>query len=464
MAISRFQSLFQRLFSGAPAFYRPIAPLAVLRIAFGAIVLFSCIRFLLKGWVTEFYVQPSFHFSFYGFEWVHAFGATGMYTLFGVMALAAFCVMTGLFYRIASMVFFLCFTYTELIDQTYYLNHYYLITTIAFLLILVPANAAYSLDVLRKPSLKRTHVPAWTISVFQLQLIIVYFCAGLAKLNGDWLLEALPLRIWLPANAQVPLVGYLLEQEWVAYAFSWFGALFDLTIGLFLSLRRTRPAAYVVVILFHVCTALLFKIGIFPYVMIALTPIFFSAKFHERLLHGVQRFFSWKPAPRVTALAIPARAYGNKGVSAVLILFFVVQITLPFRYLLYPGNLFWTEEGYRFSWRVMLMEKSGTAFFYVTDPATGGRSEIINSQYLNRMQEKMMATQPDMILQYAHHLADVYEQKGIRRPIVTADCYVTLNGSGSRLFIDNRVDLAREQEGFAPKRWILPFEHPNSSK
>jgi hypothetical protein len=125
--------------------------------------------------------------------------------------------------------------------------------------------------------------------------------------------------------------------------------------------------------------------------------------------------------------------------------------------MLYPGKLFWSEEGYRFSWRVMLMEKSGTAFFYVTDPKTGHSSEIINSRYLTHLQEKMMATQPDMLLQYAHYLADVYRQKGISDPVVTTQCYVTLNGSGSRLFIDSTVDLAKQEEGFAAKTWILPF-------
>jgi hypothetical protein len=37
--------------------------------------------------------------------------------------------------------------------------------------------------------------------------------------------------------------------------------------------------------------------------------------------------------------------------------FIAFQLLFPFRYLCYPNELFWTEEGFRFSWRVMLMEK-----------------------------------------------------------------------------------------------------------
>jgi hypothetical protein len=105
------------------------------------------------------------------------------------------------------------------------------------------------------------------------------------------------------------------------------------------------------------------------------------------------------------------------------------------------------------------MEKGGTVFFHVKDPATGKRSEVINSQYLTDFQETQMTTQPDMILQYAHFLAAEYQKRGIKSPIVTAESYVTLNGSGSRLYIDSTVDLAKEQETFAPKKWVLPFHN-----
>jgi len=141
----------------------------------------------------------------------------------------------------------------------------------------------------------------------------------------------------------------------------------------------------------------------------------------------------------------------------------LLQMVLPFRYLLYPGTLFWTEEGYRFSWRVMLMEKWGTAFFYIKDPQTGRKGEVDNSKFLTPMQERMMATQPDMILQYAHYLGNEYAKRGIKNPIVTAECYVTLNGSGSRLYVDSSIDLSKQNENFFHKKWILPFQS-NSNK
>ena len=135
------------------------------------------------------------------------------------------------------------------------------------------------------------------------------------------------------------------------------------------------------------------------------------------------------------------------------------SILLPFRYALYPGRLFWTERGYRFSWRVMLMEKVGKAFFYVTDKDSGRSGEAMMNDYLTPNQEKMMATQPDMILQYAHFLKQKYQQQGIKNPEIRVECYVTLNGSGSRLFIDKNVDLTSIEDSFRHKWWVLPFEN-----
>jgi len=433
-----------------------IAPLAVLRIAFGGVMLYSIIRFVLKGWVYEFYVAPKFYFGFYGFEWIKPFNETGMYIVFFLLGLSALFILLGFFYRASVLTFLLCFVYVELLDKTNYLNHYYFISIFTFLLLLVPAHRYFSLDVLRKPSLKVTHVPNWTIYIFKFQLLIVYFFAGLAKLNYDWLIKAMPLRLWLPANSDIPLIGPLLNELWVAYFFSWFGLVYDLLIGFLLFNYRTRPWAYFFVVAFHVFTGWFFHIGMFPYIMILLTLIFFSENFHKRILHFLKTIFS-RTATDDTKIILNYSPSSQRFLVSLMSFYFVLQVLLPFRYLLYPNHLFWTEDGYRFSWRVMLMDKRGTAFFYVTDPKTGKRSEVLNSEFLTPSQEKMMETQPDMILQYAHILDEEYKKRGIQDPVVTVESYVTLNGSGSRLFVDSSIDLSKEKESLGPKNWILPF-------
>ena len=441
----------------------PIAPLVVFRIIFGGMMLASVIRFMAKGWISQLYLEPSFFFTYYGFSWVKPLGNAGMYLLFAALALAALFMMLGLFYRLASTTFFLLFTYVELIDVTTYLNHYYFVSIISLLFILVPANRSFSLDVLRKPRIRATHVPAWTINIFKLQLGIVYFFAGLAKLHPDWLLEAQPLRLWLPAKANLPLIGPLFSKLWVAYFFSWFGALYDLSIPFLLLYRKTRLLAYGAVVAFHVLTAILFPIGMFPYIMILSTLIFFPTPFHQKILALLRKGLSRLPFSISREETLPQKHYktaASKLILPLLLLHFMVQLIFPFRFAAYPENLFWTEQGFRFSWRVMLMEKAGHITFYVRKPESGAKIEIDNRDFLTPLQEKMMATQPDMILQFAHFLAREYQQKGINNPEVVADSYVSLNGRGSRRYIDPGTDLSKINDSFAPKSWLLPFEAP----
>jgi Vitamin K-dependent gamma-carboxylase len=433
-----------------------IAPLVTFRIIFGLLMFFSLLRFWWRGWITTVYVLPAFHFTYTGFEWVRPPGNTGMHLLFFVIILSSLLIIVGLFYRFATIVFFTGFTYVELIDVTTYLNHYYFISLLAFILIWLPANRDYSLDA-RFKLVKRKHlVPAWCIGIIRFQMGIVYVFAGLAKLNADWLIDAQPMRMWLPAKTHLPVVGRYLYDTWVAYLFSWFGAVYDLLIVFFLVNKKTRVVAYCFVVIFHLATAIFFPgIGMFPYVMIVSGLIFFSGTFHERLLS----FFSFKKTMDFS-LAQNEQLYRfrYKTIASFAITVYVfLQVLLPLRFLLYPGHLFWNEEGYRFSWRVMLMEKSGATYFIVKDKPTRQSYEVNNAEFLTVLQEKMMSTQPDLILKYAHFLAKEYKKRGLIKPEVYGEIYVSLNGRHSTLFIDSTVNLAAEPLNWKHYRWVLPY-------
>lgn len=435
-----------------------IAPLVTFRIVFGLLMAASLIRFMWKGWVDSVYAQPKFHFTYSGFEWVQPLGQTGMYLLFVLTTLAALCIAIGFWYRLAAIVFCLSFTYIELIDVTTYLNHYYFISLVSFLMIWLPANRSYAVDALLNPTRQRLQVPAWCIDILRFQMAIVYIFAGLAKLNADWLLEAQPLRTWLPAKSHLPIVGPLMYEAWVAYLFSWFGAFYDLFIVAFLMNRKTRPVAYGFVLLFHIATAVFFPgIGMFPYVMILCSLIFFSGKAHERILSLLPFYNKMLPQGGKRAFAFAPQYQRMLGLG--IAIYAIIQLVVPLRFLAYPGgHLFWHEEGYRFSWRVMLMEKSGVAYFTVKDKASQQWREVTNAAYLTPLQEKMMSTQPDMILKYAHFLAREAKRQGMQEPAVFGEVYVSLNGARSRHFIDTNVDLAQEPLSCGHYKWVLPYQ------
>ncbi|MEX2573394.1 MAG: HTTM domain-containing protein [Balneolaceae bacterium] len=433
------------------------APLAVFRILFGLLMLWSMVRFAANGWIEKLYLEPTFFFSYYGFGWVQPPGDL-TYLLFVVCGISAVLVAIGYKYRPAVILFFLSFTYIELMDKTTYLNHYYFISIVSFLMIFLPAHAYFSVDARFDSDLRSQKVPSWTIDSLKLLLFIVYFYAGLAKLNSDWLMEAMPLKIWLPSLYALPLLGDLLQKEWTHYAFSWSGALYDLSIPFLLLIRKTRLAAFALVVVFHLLTRVFFPIGMFPYIMIASTLIFFDASFHHRILDKLSRAIRVSKArfDNARTYRFPRPAF-QKASLFIVGLFFAIQILFPFRHLMYPGELFWTEEGYRFSWRVMLMEKAGHASFKVVDPDTGRRLYVDNSQFLTRFQEKQMSTQPDFILEYAHYLKEHFRERGIRDPEIYAESHVALNGRRSRPFIAPDVDLTTITPSLKHKTWILPF-------
>ncbi|MEM9835271.1 MAG: HTTM domain-containing protein [Bacteroidota bacterium] len=417
----------------------PIGPLATFRLGFGGLMVFALLRFWYNGWIEKLYLEPDFHFHYQGFHWVTVPPPALTYGLFILCGLAALGIALGLFYRLSALVFFLSFTYIELMDKTTYLNHYYFVSLVAFLLIFLPASRFFSLDVRRKPALARDKVPRYVIGALRVLVGIVYVYAGLAKLNTDWLLAAMPLKIWLASKHHLPIIGGWLAEEWVQYAFSWAGALFDLGVVFFLLWSPTRWLAYLAVIIFHVLTWILFPIGIFPFVMILAATVFFPAYWHQRMLLRLTRLLKIK----TSQVQLPSwQPTYPRFFQAVLLLFLSCQLLFPFRYLTRPGELFWTEDGYRFSWRVMLMEKAGYANFKVVDPDTGHRFYVDNTDFLTAFQEKQMSTQVDFILEYAHFLDAHFRQSGIRDPEIYVESYVALNGRLSRPYVKDDIDLS----------------------
>lgn len=434
-------------------------PLVAFRIIFGFLGCFGAIRFIANGWVESLYIQPIFHFKYTGFSWVEPLQGNLMYLPFILMIVGSLGILLGAFYRLNALLYFLSFTYVELLDKANYLNHYYFVSIVAFLMIWIPAHRRLSVDARFQPHKASKTVPYWTIWILRFQLTLVYFFAGWAKVNSEWLLDAQPLKIWLQAFRDLPLVGSIFASAWLAYFFAWFGCLYDLTIPFFLMNRATRKWAYATVIAFHLLTWLLFPIGVFPWVMMGITMIFFHSRFHGKWIGWLERKLNLGVLSNRKTTKMPSFS------KVALLVFISIQLLLPLRYLMYPGDLFWNEDGYRFSWRVMLMEKKGYGTFYIVDPKTKGSIEVDNSRYLNDTQIDQMSRQPDMILEYAHFLHDTFNDSVLqingkpyilKNPEVHAEIWVTLNGRNHQPYVTKEKNLLDIDQNALASTWICP--------
>jgi len=413
----------------------------------------SMLRFIGYGWIDEFFVDPPLHFKYWGFAWVEVLPRAEMHALFWILAALALGIMLGVYHRLAAALFAAGFSYLQLIDVATYLNHYYLASLLALLLAFSPAHRAFSVDAFRHRNRRAFAVPAFWLYLFRFQVGVVYTFAGLAKAQSDWLVHAQPLRIWLGSHTDLPVLGALFTLPGAPTVMSWAGFGFDTSVSFWLLLHRTRRFAYPALLVFHALTGVLFPIGMFPVIMTLAALVFFPPAWPLRL------WARWYPAITQQEHRVrqgDRRAALPRAALAVGALYCTLQIAVPLRFLTYGGNVLWHEQGMRFSWRVMVREKNASVTYLVREKTTGRVRHVNPRSYVTRIQEREIATQPDLVLQLAHHIRDDFQRRGLGPVEVRVDAFVSLNGRRLARLIDPQVDLGAVRDGLGKATWILP--------
>lgn len=429
-------------------------------------------RYFSHGWIRAYWIDPVFHFTYPGFGWVEPWPGVGMYLHFIALGILATFVALGLFYRVSVALFCLVFTYVFLLDQTFYLNHFYLIALISFLMIFVPANRVFSLDAWWKSrssgaagSSNSGTVPAWGLWILCFQMGVVYFFGGIAKLNGDWF-RGEPMTLWLTPYAR----AFSVSEQWLGYIFSYGGLLFDLLIVPLLLWRKTREAAFLLAVGFHVANAGLFPIGVFPWFAIASTTLFLDPSWPRDAIRSLSRRSEEPeedPAESAPERRVaPSRGFGGLGtqrkvIVGLLAVFVAVQVLVPLRHFLYPGNVNWSNEGSRFAWHMMIRDTYvEEAVFRVENPDNGASFEVDPGYFLTDVQALRITFYPDMVLRTAHQMSDDLRAQGFEDVEIHAELDVSLNGREPQPLVDPRMDLAAQPVSLAPAPWILPLEEP----
>jgi vitamin K-dependent gamma-carboxylase len=452
-----------------------ITSLVYFRVVFGAIMLWEVWRYLSYGWVEQFYIVPRFHFTYYGFDWVKPWSGDGMVWHFYALGALAVCIAVGFWYRVSATLFFLGFTYVFLLDKAYYLNHFYLVGLVSFLMIFIPAHRAFSIDSIW--GTRSETAPAWALWLLRAQIGIPYFYGGLAKIHGDWLRGDTMGAILAP-RTDFPLIGALFSEPWVILLFTYGGLLLDLLVVPFLLWKKARPFAFAAAVFFHLMNTRLFSIGIFPWFMIAATLMFFPPDWPRRLVGPLRRpetrqqrryASRIKNAETVKTgkdgkIIATGLDWRQKGTMALVATFLGLQLVIPLRHFLYPGDVYWTAQGHRFSWRMILFAKSGEVRFFATDPASNRTWEVPARDYLTRRQQAKLA-RPDMILQFSHFIANELRRRGYDKIEVRVDASLSLNRGPRQPLIDPTVNLAAQSRWVVGAPWILPFpERPPAAR
>ncbi|MGB5236507.1 MAG: HTTM domain-containing protein [Flavobacteriaceae bacterium] len=421
-------------------------PLVVFRIFLGTLIALEGFGAIATGWVRRVFVEPDFTFHFIGFDWLQPLPGYGMYFYFAIMGTLGICIALGYRYRFSMVCFALMWWAVYLMQKTSYNNHYYLLALIASIMCFLPAHRTYSLDARRRPDLQSDAMYAYVKWIIIFQLFIVYTYAAIAKLYGDWLNFTF-LEILLESKSGYPIIGGLLEIGWFHKFIGISGFLFDLLIVPALLWKPTRNIAFGCSIFFHLFNSIVFQIGIFPYMALAFTVFFYEAETVRRLFLRKKKLFKpsfEKPPAYKNPLLIIAGIY------------FLAQLLLPVRHHVIEGDVLWTEEGHRLSWRMMLRNRTGRATFRVVNKADQ-KTEVINlKNYLTRKQERRIGAYPDFIWQFAQYLKEKYAEKGIEIEVF-ANARVSINGRPPAILIDPKIDLAAiPWDPLRHHHWILP--------
>ena len=567
-------TLFGKLFAPVPA-----GPLAGFRVVFGVTMLYHAVLYAWKGLPALAYDEPPFLFKYWGFEWVtpDLLPWSVQTTFYGMVVFAGLFTL-GLCYRLSAALLWAAFTYVFLLEQAFYLNHYYLVSLLAFLFIWVPAHRAFSLDAVWRPSKAAGVVPWWATNVIRFQVGVAYFYGGIAKLYADWF-AGLPAGFMLTGKSdRVPLLGPYLDDPRAVTVMAWGGVVFDLLIVQALVWRRTRPVALLAAVGFHLTNHYLFTIGIFPWLMLIgscvlwppggakeLTPLgllrlavglFALTRGLDALLPaagGAARpvwwagwhlfglaaaavalipklrsvgvllcgavpaaaavyaaarggaeweayvvpavlaaacgLLAWPPAvlerlrfgdaaaddgraPEVPAAADLRSVWGRRAVAGALAVYVGWQVLMPLRHHLYPGDVAWTEEGHKWSWRMKLrVRRTADQFgtWFEVDDGDGVPITVVYpkrafpKEFLHGRQARELQCDPDLIIQFARYLREHYEAEGRTAPVtVRVRCSVSLNGHPPAVLIDPAVDMAAADWPLGPKPWVLRENAPSA--
>ena len=422
------------------------APLILFRIFFGLVFFCESIGSLLTGWAKANYANVTTNFTFIGFEWLEFLTNESIYAVFIAMAILSVNIILGAYYRISMTSLFLLWGMVYLGQKTSYNNHYYLMWLISFVMIFVPANAYASIDAKKNPKVYSLVAPKWSVIIFPVMISIVYFYATLAKFYPDWL-DATVTKGMFESMKKPSFLEAIFHNPTFHRFIAYMGIVFDGLIIPALLYKRTRWFAIIASLIFHIFNSITLQIGVFPYFALAFCIFFFPP---EKI-----RAFFFKKKPKLSQENISTVDAKQKTLQYIILPFIILQIALPLRHWIIPGDVLFTEEGHRLSWRMMLRNRQGEVIFTVKDLNTGNSFVFDNAILLTQKQKNRLNT-PDVIWQMAQKIKAYYKNQGKEVAVYCTESAIVINRKSHDRLINPTVDLASQPwHWFQHETWIV---------
>ena len=399
--------------------------LTLFRVLFGLVLAAEGFGAILTGWVNDVYVDTAYNFQFFGFEWLGIFHGTPMYLVFMGLGTCGVMMALGYRYRVASFGYAVLWSITYLGQKSSYNNHYYLMFLLTWMSVFIPANRRFSLDVKQDRVEPSNQLPFYLNYFYVMMFAVVYFYAAKNKIYPDWLDgRFIALSTKDSFIHQIPILGEVIKQSWYPVLVAWCAILYDGLVIPALIWKRSRKLAIIFSVIFHIYTSIVYQVGVFPYMSLAILMFFVSDNWLEKWIGpGIEGSYRKKWAMSLNIFLI------------ILSLHFLI----PLRHHLIPGNVFYTEEGHRCSWRMMLRSKSGYVKIKVIR-ANGDVDYIKYKDSLSPKQRRLLYKCPDVLYTYVQKVKKEYPGEDIK---IHADVRVGLNGRSYKQLVSPEVDLSK---------------------
>ena len=448
MSLSRIQSFLLKPTNNST--------LILLRIVFGLIMFIETCRYFP---IAAYQYHSGLHFTYRYLDFIGPpssdpeLNATLVEALFVIMMVATAAITVGFLYRISIFLFFVIYTYFFLIDEAFYNNHFYVVSIVSGMMCFMNLSTRFSLDAMWKKE-SESFAPFWYLAVLRMQWVIIYFFGGLAKIQPDWI-RGEPVRgIFLSRNEGIGFVIDILGIDNLTYIVAWGGILFDLFIPFLLLFKVTRKWAIPFFLFFHVSNHFLFDIGIFPWLAIGSVAVFFDPDTPFKVIqYLIPRSVQQEPQDSTSKkfrLYFPVVVFFS--------VFFALQLTMPLRHYFYTGRSGWTQQGYKFAWRMMLNHWDPWLRIIVVDKKTGKSFEWNRHDDITNVQMKRMLYQPRMLAQYARFIQSKLVDMGIQNAEVQVQSVVSMNGRPFQFLVNPRVDASSlGWDEVESNTWIVPL-------
>lgn len=428
------------------------ASLGLFRMLLGIVLFAQTLWFINTEFLLENVFNPTLHFKFYYFKFLDPLPKPLMKMMMGGMLIASLLIALGRFLKLSLFFFGLSFTYLWLLDKSYFNNHYYFISLLVFLLLFTNADYWGSF---RNKTQQNSSVPYWQVFIIKFQIFIVFFIAGINKINYYWIVDFQPIKHILETKAALNDYEWLTNNFTFAF-FSWSGLLFDLFIGFLIWSSKTRKYALIIYIMFNLLNFWLFydigEIGLFPFLLLACFSIFINPEF-------IKENLGWLNKSKSSTNSIELKNTTNSTlIISFISIYIVLQVLIPFRYLLFDNHVDFSGKGQRFAWRMKIMYKVPEMHFYLVEEGSDQKMEVNVGNFLTTKQYTNLIYYPDFIPPVAKYIKEEGVRRGLKNPKVVADFEIGFMGYDKQYLVNSELDLSTvEYNPFENSDWIMPL-------